>query len=76
MTVIEIILTILIVWILSMIFIIFRDGIPEFISDWIETIISSLSLTLLLICGSVIIYLIGYGLWHAPWYNWFHYRLW
>lgn len=76
MTVIEIILVFLIIYILSMLLLIWLDGRPNNISDYLELGFGAFATTCLIITLLGIIFAIGYGLWHAPWYNLFHNKLW
>lgn len=76
MTVIEIILVFLIIYVLSILFHIWCDGKPNYISDYLELFFGAFSTVCLIIILLGIIFAIGYGLWHAPWYNLFHNKLW
>lgn len=76
MTVIEIILVFLIIYVLSMLLHIWLNGKPINISDYLELFIDALLTAIIIVILLGIIFAIGYGLWHAPWYNLFHNKLW
>ena len=77
MTVIEIILIFLIIWTASMIGIAHKNGGTPFVDDeWFEIILGGLLVAIMI---SIVFGLLGafiYGLWHAPWYDLFHNKLW
>lgn len=76
MTVIEIILVLLIIYVLSMLLHIWLGGKPINISDYLELFWAAFTTAYLIITLLGIILAIGYGLWYAPWYNLFHNKLW
>lgn len=76
MTVIEIILVFLIIYVLSILFHIWRNGRPNYICDYLELFIDALLTAIIIVILLGIIFVIGYDLWHVPWYDWFHNRLW
>ena len=77
MTVIEIVLVCLIIWAASMIGIAHKNGgSPYTGDDWFEIILGGLLIAIMISISLEIIGAIIYGLWNAPWYDWFHNRLW
>lgn len=77
MTVIEIVLVFLIIWLASIIGIVHKNGGPPFnIDDWFEIVLGGLILTILALIVFSLLGGIVYGLWNSPWYDWFHNRLW
>ena len=77
MTVIEIILVCLIIWVASMISIAHKNGGYSFCNDeWFEIILGGLLVSIVIILSLGILGAIIYGLWNAPWYDLFHNRLW
>ena len=77
MTVIEIILICLIIWVASMIGIAHKNSGYSFGADeWFEIILGGLLVSIVIILSLGILGAIIYGLWNAPWYDWFHNKLW
>ena len=77
MTVIEIILVCLIIWVASMIGIAHKNGGYSFGGDeWFEIILGGLLVSIVIILSLGILGAFIYGLWNAPWYDLFHNKLW
>lgn len=79
MTVIEIVLVFLIIWIVSIIGIAYKNHKNEVALnhyEWLDIIFGGLLITIMISLTFVIIGAIIYGLWNAPWYDWFHNKLW
>lgn len=76
MTVIEIVLICLIAWVASMIGIAKNYCPPFDMDEWIEIVLGGLLLTALALIVFVLLCGIVYGLWTAPWHDWFYSKLW
>ena len=76
MTVIEISLVVLIVWVLCFTALRYKNGPACGFDETIGLIVGSLGLTLGVFMITLIAALIAIGLWCAPWYEWFYNKLW
>lgn len=77
MTVIEIVLICLIAWVASMIGLAYKNCGPPFnIDEWCEIVLGGLILAIFALIIFALLGGIVYGLWNAPWYDWFYNKLW
>ena len=76
MTVIEIALVVLIVWVLCFTWLRYQNGPPCGFDETIGLIVGSFGLILMITGIIIIATLIVIGLWSAPWHDWFYNKLW
>lgn len=79
MTVIEIVLVFLIIWLASIIGIAHKNRKNEVALknyEWFDIIFGGLLITIMISLTLTMAGAVIYGLWTAPWYDWFHNKLW
>ena len=76
MTVIEISLVVLIVWVLCFTVLRYKNGPVHGFDETMGLIVGSFCLMLGVVMMTLVAAIIVIGLWCAPWYEWFYNKLW